>query len=141
MRILGIDFGERRIGLAISDERARLAVPLATLQRLDDRTAIREIVEIVRREGVESLVVGDPVDLDGARGQASERIDRFVSRLEAASGLSCQRVPETLTSREAERRLAAAGVARRRRRKRIDQVAAQILLQEALDRRRGRPGA
>ena len=140
MRILGIDFGERRIGLAISDEEGRLAVPLATLRRADDRSAVRRIVETARREGVEGLVVGDPVGLDGRRGPAAERVDRFVEKLERASGLPCQRVAETLTSREAERRLAAAGVARRRWPERVDQIAAQILLQEALDGRRGGPG-
>jgi len=136
MRILGIDFGERRIGLAISDHDGRLAVPLTTLKRVDDRSAIRQIVDVVRREGVEGLVIGDPVGLDGRRGRAAERVDRFAGRLEAASGLVCQRIAETLTSREAEERLAAAGVARRRWPERIDQVAAQILLQEALDLRR-----
>ena len=140
MRILGIDFGERRIGLAISDDDGRLAVPLTTLERTDDRSAVRGIVEIARREGVTALVIGDPVGLDGRRGPAADRVDRFVARLERASGLACGRVPETLTSREAERRLAAAGVPRRRWRERIDQVAAQILLQEALDARREAAG-
>ena len=135
MRFLGIDFGERRIGLAISDDEGRMAIPLTTLQRQDDRSAIRQIVELARREGAEGLVIGDPVGLDGRRGPAADRVDRFADRLEAASGLPCQRIAETLTSREAERRLAAAGVARRRWPDRVDEVAAQILLQEALDRR------
>jgi putative Holliday junction resolvase len=139
MRLLGIDFGERRIGLAISDEGARMALPLATIERSDDRTAIRRIVDLARREGVGGLVIGDPVALDGSRGAAADRVDRFTSRLEQASGLPCQRIAETLTSREAEQRLAAAGVPRRRWPERVDQVAAQILLQEALDGRRERP--
>lgn len=139
MRLLGIDFGERRIGLAISDADGRLALPLTTLDRRDDRSAVRQILEIARRQGVEGLVLGDPVGLDGRRGAAAARVDRFAQRLEAASGLPCQRVAETLTSREAESRLAAAGVARHRWPERIDQVAAQILLQEALDGRRGTP--
>lgn len=140
MRLLGIDFGERRIGLAISDDQARLATPLTTLERRDDRSAVRQIVELARREGVEGLVVGDPVGLDGRRGPAALRVDGFARRLEAASGLPCTRVAETLTSREAERRLAAAGVPRRRWPERVDQVAAQILLQEALDERRQAAG-
>ena len=127
MRILGIDFGERRIGLAISDQEARLAVPLTTLERRDDRSAIHSIVEIARREGVDRLVIGDPVGLDGGRGPAADRVERFAVRLEEAS-------------REAERRLQAAGVPRRRWPERIDQVAAQILLQEALDGRLGGVG-
>lgn len=138
MRILGIDFGERRIGLAISDDDARLAVPLTTLSRRDDRSAIRQIVDIAHREGVAELVIGDPVGLDGKRGPAAARVERFAGRLEEASGMACQRIAETLTSREAECRLAAAGVARRRWPERIDQIAAQILLQEALDERRER---
>lgn len=140
MRLLGIDFGERRIGLAISDEDARMALPLTTLLRRDDASAVRQIVELARREGVDGLVLGDPVGLDGRRGPAAERVDRFARRLEAASGLPCQRIAETLTSREAERRLEAAGVPRRRWPERIDQVAAQVLLQEALDGRRGAAG-
>ena len=140
MRLLGIDFGERRIGLAISDDAARVALPLATMERQDDRSAVRRIVELAHREGVAGLVLGDPVGLDGRRGPAADRVDRFARRLEAASGLPCQRVAETLTSREAERRLRAAGVPRRRWPERIDQVAAQILLQEALDGRREAAG-
>lgn len=139
MRLLGIDFGERRIGLAISDERARLAVPLTTLRRRDDRSAIGEIVAIARREGVGGLVIGEPINVDGSRGAAAERVGRFASRLEAASGMPCERIAETLTSREADERLRAAGVGASRRRERLDEVAAQILLQEALDRRRGGP--
>ena len=139
MRLLGIDFGERRIGLAISDEAARLAVPLTTIERSDDGSAIRQIVELARRESVAGLVIGDPVGLDGSRGPAADRVDRFARRLAEASGLPCERIPETLTSREAERRLAAAGVARRRWPERVDQVAAQILLQEALDGRHEGP--
>jgi putative Holliday junction resolvase len=136
MRLLGIDFGERRIGLAISDEDARLAVPLATLRRRDDRSAIEEIVAIARREGVGGLVIGEPLGLDGSRGAAAERVGRFADRLAAASGMPCERIAESLTSREADERLRAAGVGARRRRQRVDEVAAQILLQEALDRRR-----
>ncbi len=136
MRYLGIDFGERRIGLAVSDGAGRVAVPLATVERSDDASAVREIVEIARREQVTGLVIGEPLGLDGRRGDAAERVARFARRLEAASGLVCERVAETLTSREAEARLREAGFDPRRNRARVDAVAAQIVLQEALDRRR-----
>ena len=133
MRALGIDFGERRIGLAISDPEGRLAVPLTTLERRTDRSAVREIAEIARREGVGRLVLGEPVGLDGQRGEAAERVRRFGNRLAGITGLPVRLVNESLTTVEAQERLRAAGVDPRRQPERIDAVAAQILLQEALD--------
>ena len=133
MRSLGIDFGERRIGLAISDPEGRLAVPLTTLERRNDRSAVREIAEIARREGVGRLVLGEPIGLDGQRGESAERVRRFGNRLAGITGLPVRLVDESLTTVEAQQRLRAAGVDPRREPGRIDAVAAQILLQEALD--------
>lgn len=135
MRALGIDFGERRIGLAISDEAGRLATPLVTLERDNDRRAARRIVAIAREQGVARLVLGEPRNLDGTAGEAAERVRRFGRRIAEASGLELEMVDEALTSVEARRRLADAGVDVRRHPERVDQVAAQILLQDALDRR------
>ena len=134
MRALGIDFGEKRIGLAVSDPEGRLAVPLTTLARRNDRSALRQIAEIVRREGIGRLVLGEPLDLEGRRGPAAERARRFGARLAEMTGLPLELVNESLTSVEAAGRLRQAGVATRRQPERIDAVAAQILLQEVLDR-------
>ena len=134
MRALGIDFGEKRIGLAISDPEGRLAVPLATLERRNDRSALRQIAEIARREGVERLVLGDPVDLEGGRGENAERVRRFGERLATMTGLPLEQVGEALTSAEAASKLRQAGIGTRWEPGRIDAVAAQILLQEVLDR-------
>jgi len=136
MRTLGIDFGERRIGLAISDRDGRIAVPLETIERIDDRRAIRVIQAIVRREKVGRLVIGDPRLADGTRGDACARIDRFANRLRSATGLSVDRVDESLTSVEAHERLRETGADQRAATGRVDAVAAQILLQESLDSRR-----
>ena len=138
MRTLGIDFGERRIGLAISDPEGRLAVPLATFERRSDRQAVGRIAAIVQEEGVEALVVGEPVRVDGQRGEAAERVARLTAKLRQRLVLPVRMIDETLTSVEAEQRLQSAGVDIRRRPERIDAVAAQILLQEALDQ--GLPG-
>ena len=132
MRALGIDFGEKRIGLAISE--GGLAVPLRTLARRDDRSAMRQIAESAASEGVERLVVGEPRNLDGTRGPAALRARRFAERLAALTALPLELVDEALTSVEAAARLRAAGVDPRRHPERLDAVAAQILLQEALDR-------
>jgi putative Holliday junction resolvase len=136
VRALGIDFGERRIGLAISDPEGRLAVPLTTLERRSDRVAVAQIAEIARREGVERLVLGEPVGLDGERGEAAERVRRFGVKLAAAARLPLEMVGEALTTVEAAERLREAGVDLRREPGRLDAMAAQILLQESLDRGR-----
>ncbi len=132
MRTLGIDFGERRIGLAISDSEGVYAVPLTTLERQSDAQAIARIGAIIREEEVASLVVGEPVNVDGTRGPAAERARSFAAKLAAATGLPVELVGETLTTVEAAARLRDAGVNARQARGRLDAVAAQILLEEAL---------
>jgi putative Holliday junction resolvase len=133
LRALGIDFGERRIGLAISDPAGRLAVPLATLERRSDRVAVAQIAEIAGREGIGRLVVGEPVSLDGSRGESALRARRFAAKLAARTGLPLTLVDEALTTVEAHARLREAGVDLRREPGRLDAMAAQILLQEVLD--------
>ena len=137
MRILAIDFGEKRIGLAISDREARFALPLETLTRTTDREAIRRLVDLCRREGVDRIVVGHPRGRYGVAGEAAERAAGFAAKLARESNLPYELIDETLTSVEAERRLRDAGLDPRRHRGRVDAIAAQILLEEAL----GRQGA
>jgi len=135
MRSLGIDFGERRIGLAVSDPEGRMAVPLLTFERRDDRRAARKIAAIAREQGAVCLVLGEPRNLDGSRGEAAERVARFGRRLAEVSGLPLTLVEETLTSREAAARLREAGVDVRRHPEKVDAVAAQLLLEQALHER------
>ena len=136
MRVLGIDFGEKRIGLAISDADGRLATPLATIPRRSDTQAVADIARIVEQEEVGALVVGEPRGLDGRLNSATSRTTAFAAKLALATGLPCETVGEALTSVAAAERLREAGVPPRRQRELIDAVAAQILLQEALDRGR-----
>lgn len=133
MRSLGIDFGERRIGLAVSDEAGRVATPLATLERTSDRQALRSLARLAREEAVGRLVVGEPRALDGRPGEAAARARRFAAKLSAATGLPHVMVDEALTTDEARRRLREAGVDPRRHPERLDAVAAQLILQELLD--------
>ncbi|HVS03508.1 MAG TPA: Holliday junction resolvase RuvX [Thermoanaerobaculia bacterium] len=133
--ILAVDFGHRRIGLAITDAERRLALPLTTLARASDRQAVRRIAALAAERGVSELVVGDPRTLDGGVGEASLRARGFADKLAAATGLRCTLVTETLTSAAAEERLREAGAEPRRHRERIDQLAAQLLLEELLARR------
>lgn len=132
MTRLGIDFGETRIGLALSDPEGRVVVPLETFERRSDRKAVGKIAQVAREHGVTALVVGDPLNLDGCRGEASERVHRFAAKLAERTGLPVHRVPETLTSNEARRRLRDAGVDVAKEPERLDSAAAQILLEEFL---------
>lgn len=142
MRALGIDFGERRIGLALSDPAGRWALPLEIFERRTDRRAIYRIADLARQEGVGLLVIGEPrSDVPTSRGPAGRRslwsgvpacrrVRRFGERLARVTGLPVRWVDESLTTVEAGARLAAIG---RDHPERRDAVAAQILLQEALD--------
>lgn len=144
MRALGIDFGERRIGVAISDPEGTYALPKETLARADDPSALAAIAAIAKRENISWIVVGEPLRADGSAGPPALRARRFAARLSTACGLPVEMIDEALTSREADSRQREAGLAPARRRARRgrgeqrDALAAQILLQEALDRRRDR---
>ena len=133
-RALGIDFGERRIGLALSDPAGSMALPLCTIERQTDRRAAYQIADLVRREEVRLLVLGEPLALDGSATAGSERVRGFGRRLARITGLPVAWVDETLTTVEATERLREAGADGPKQRDRRDAVAAQILLQEALDR-------
>ena len=136
MKTLAIDFGEKRVGIAISDADGRIAMPLTTLWRQSDAQIIAEIARITADEHVDDLVVGEPRRLDGSRGDAARRVASFARKLGGATGLPLTLLDESLTSREAERRLREAGVDPKSSPERVDAVAAQILLEEALSRRR-----
>jgi len=137
-RLLAVDFGEKRIGLAISE--GELALPLLTVRRTSDDDAVATIAGIARDEGVTGLVVGEPKRLDGTAGEAAARARNFARKLAAATRLPCALVDEALSSHAAEARLREAGVDPRRHPERVDQVAAQLLLEEALRRPRGPAG-
>jgi len=134
MRVLAIDFGEARIGLAISDPDGKLAVPLTTLRRTSDYDAVEQIDRIVIQEDVDRLVIGEPRNMDGTLGEAVLRVRSFRKKLLARISLPCDLVDETLTSVEALERLRDAGVDPRRHPERVDAVAAQILLEQYLVR-------
>lgn len=134
-RALGIDFGERRIGIALSDPEGRFAVPWGTIERQTDRRAAYRIADLAKSEAVEWVVIGEPLDLEGRAGESSERVRRFGARIERATRLPVQWIDEALTTVEASERLRRADLDHRDHPERRDAVAAQILLQEALDRR------
>jgi putative holliday junction resolvase len=141
MRWLGIDHGDGRIGLSISDELACLAHPYQTLQR--DARVLPEISRIVERERIGGIVIGLPKNMDGTLGQSAAKAKVFGDEL--ARAIPAAKIifwDERLTTVEAQRALQAAGKNTKQSKKIIDQVAAQILLQSYLDSLQWeRPGA
>ena len=133
MRILGIDYGGRRIGVAVSDELGVTAQGVSTIARKNREADLDAIGDLVRRHGVERIVIGYPLRLDGSEGIQCEKINRFVRRLEMRVSLPITRWDEALSTKEAEELLRQKGVRREKRRDVVDRVAASIILQGYLD--------
>jgi len=134
-RILAIDYGRKRIGLALSDELGLTAQPLTTLVRTNRKNDMRRLREICRKHGVAQIIVGHPLHMTGAAGEMADEAARFSARLEKELGIAVELVDERLTSWEAEQIAAEMKPARRRRRP-LDDVAAAILLRDYLGRTR-----
>jgi len=103
--ILALDYGRARIGLAIADAAARLAKPLATLERINRNEDMRRLRELAREQGVTQIIVGLPLRLDGSHGEMAEEASRFAERVRKQIGVPVEMVDERLTSWEAQRLL------------------------------------
>ncbi|MGV3660179.1 MAG: Holliday junction resolvase RuvX [Prosthecobacter sp.] len=140
-RILAIDHGTVRIGLAISDEMEIIASPLKTLDA--NREAERNIARIVREKHIGKIVIGMPFHMNGDKGGAAERVEKFATSLgkELHHAVPIEFVDERLSSVEAEASLSRAGITGKRERNEIvDQLAAVVILQEHLNQQRGPEG-
>lgn len=156
-RILALDYGRARIGMAIADAEARLATPLGTLERVNRNEDMRRLRELAREQGVKQILVGLPLRLDGTCGEMAEEVTRFAERVRKQIGVPVEMVDERLTSWEAERILeeevgrkighrstptASAQAPHTWNRKKredgsisVDAVAAMIILREYLERK------
>ena len=134
MRILAIDFGEKRIGLATSDATGTLATPRTTVRRTDDLRAVGEILDFCREEEVGLLLVGLPRSPEGVESPFAARIRSFAGKLASRTPIPVRFHEETLTSDEAARRLPP-GAARED----VDPMAAAVLLEDYLQHEPGRP--
>ena len=137
MRILGLDVGERRIGLAISDPNGQVAVPLKTLHRTDKVDAIPTIAALVIEEAVEGIVVGLPLRMDGSSGTQAEIVREFVEGLLASVKVPVTLWDERLSTVQAEQLLRGRPGSRKDKPEQ-DALAAAIILQGYLDSRQGR---
>jgi putative Holliday junction resolvase len=133
-RILAIDYGRTRIGLALSDELRLTAQPLTTLVRRNRRQDLSSLREICRAYGVTRIIVGHPLDLSGQASELADEVARFAARLKRELAIEVELADERLTSWEAERTMAEKKSVARRRCKHLDDVAAAILLRDYLER-------
>lgn len=131
-RILAVDYGRRRIGLALSDELRLTAQPLATLQRTNRRNDLRRLREIVRKNEVRGIVVGHPVRLDGSAGEMAEEAERFAARLRKELGLPVELMDERLSSWEAVQLIAKPTSSKKN--SVLDHIAAAVILRDYLER-------
>jgi putative Holliday junction resolvase len=132
-RILAVDYGRKRIGLALSDELGVTAQPLSTLVRTNRREDFRRLREICRLHGVHRILVGHPVHMSGESGEMAQEAARFAARVQAELAIETELLDERLTSWEAQQSLASSAPSRRKHRATLDSLAAAILLREYLD--------
>jgi putative Holliday junction resolvase len=144
MRVLGLDWGGRRIGTAVSDERGVIAFPLGFVERSNPKGDLAALERLIAEHGVSRVVVGLPIHMDGRRGPEADEAIAFAGKLAAATGLAVETLDERWTTVEAERALRASSTGRGRskrrekqRRDRVDATAAAIILRTYLESGRG----
>jgi putative pre-16S rRNA nuclease len=140
-RVLAVDYGRKRIGLALSDELGLTAQPLTTLVRVNRQTDLRRLREACRAHGVAHIIVGHPLHMTGEAGEMASEAARFAARLEKETGIGVELVDERLTTWEAKQTVAetrSSASSKKRRREPLDDVAAAVLLRDYLERTRGR---
>jgi putative Holliday junction resolvase len=136
MKVLAVDWGWAKFGLAVSDDLGLTAQGLGTFARASETQMLDAVEERVKALGVEAIVVGLPRNMDGTDGPSAEAVRAFAAALETHLQLPVHLWDERLTTLAAERMLVGAGVRRRARRGLVDQVAATLILQGFLDRQR-----
>jgi putative holliday junction resolvase len=133
MRILAIDYGTRRIGIALSDELKMIAQPLEYIPAAPFAGFLKRLQELLQQSEVELILVGMPRNMDGTYGPAALKTREFVESLRAVVSVPIKTWDERLTSAQANRLLIAGGVRRDKRKEKVDKMAAAILLQSYLD--------
>lgn len=135
-RYLGVDYGDVRTGIAVSDPTGFLASGLETIRPGGMRRTARAVAEIARKQEAVGIVVGMPLNMDGSAGGRVSTVEAFIGLLQAETDLPIIRVDERLSTVEAHGFLSAGQVSSKRRRQVIDTLSAEIILQDFLDERR-----
>ncbi|MHC4267295.1 MAG: Holliday junction resolvase RuvX [Planctomycetota bacterium] len=133
MRILGIDYGGKRVGLAISSPVGHIAQGLSTIERMDGKDYFEELASIIKEKEVEQIIVGLPKNMNDTIGEKAEEVLEFVETIKSKFNLPVQTVDERLTTVRAHRAMTEAKMSKKGKKKRVDMIAAQLILQCYLD--------
>jgi putative Holliday junction resolvase len=141
MKLMALDVGDRRVGVAVSDDMHLIATPLAVIRRTSKAEDLNKIARLVREQGVTGLVIGHPLQPDGSPGPQALRVERYATVLlqglqDEGFELSLLFWDESLSTQRAQQAMIASGRRARDRRARIDAVAAAVILQDYLDAQR-----
>lgn len=135
-KLVGLDVGERRIGIAVSDELGLTAQARCVLHRSSLKADLESLVRTAEKEGAKAFIVGLPLRTNGSEGPEVERVRAFATQLQQISGLPVYYMDERYSTTMAEAVLLAADISRNKRRQKVDQLAAALILQGYLDRQR-----
>lgn len=134
MRILGIDYGEKRIGLAISTPVGFIARGLPTIERIDGVDYMEELADVIKEKEVGTVIVGLPKNMNDTIGEKAEEVLEFVETLKSKFDIPVHTVDERLSTVRAHKVMSEAKMSRKRKKKRVDMIAAQLILQCYLDK-------
>jgi len=135
MRILGLDHGTKRVGVAVSDEMHMIALPLEYIAPEPFADFLARLKEILREKEIELILIGMPRNMDGSYGPAALKVQEFAAALKDAVTVPLKLWDERLTTTQAQKFLIQGGMRREKRKEKVDQTAAAILLQSYLDSR------
>ncbi len=132
-RIIGVDYGERRMGLAISDPLGMFATPLRTVHVKSPKQSCEELIKAIAEVDAGLIVIGMPYNMNGSKGEMAEKVDKFIERVQLVTDLPIKTVDERLSSMLVEKVLIEADMRRDKRKNVIDKLAAQVILQSYMD--------
>jgi putative Holliday junction resolvase len=133
-RLLGIDYGTVRIGLALSDPTGTLASPLPFLENQSPKQVIAAITALIETHQITGLVVGMPRNMDGTYGPSAQKVKDFIAEMKKDISLPIQPIDERLTTAQASKQLSGIGLNQKQLRKKVDSSSASLILQQYLDR-------
>ena len=140
MRVMGLDFGAKTVGVAVSDALGLTAQPVETIIRPGEkklRTTYARIRELIAQYEIETIVVGLPKNMDGSLGERAEKSMAFADELKGKTGLPVELFDERMTTVEAERGLSEAGISKDKHKEHVDKLAASLILKGWLDMKAG----